>query len=284
MHEPNPSQPEQPHEDINTNVHFDAEDQPESEVQADLHFESETQSESLSAADVQKAKLLKQQRDIIFIQTTIARWQKVLVDAPAPGKEPINDKFVEELTEVCRTINVPQRDKLKRETKRTHIPVSKTMGDFKKKKQRIISERNRKKSRKRHDLGHMNEEAEDEEKLPNNYIWKNVLQHVPLDNIDSNEWVYVLSLNEEKLLLTLRNFFDEDQQKEFLEALEEAKRSWTCTECFKFDQKHARGDYIECANCNTWKVRRYTYIFFFFCKNLFTLRSLSNELARLKET
>ena len=215
-----------------TNVQVDNSDHVQAEIQAQVEAEN-----------------LEQMRDREYLNITLNKVMKVIRDGPDAGKDPEYDLFVKTLAGVFKKTSIPQRDKLKVVTKRTHTPIKEIMGDFRKKI--AAKRRGRKKAVGQGDQAN-------EEKPPDDLVWKNIIEDAPLEDIEHPSWSWVLTLTEEKIYSTVKKYFDEPKQKAFFTALDKAKVNWDCAKCHTYSSKLMKTDFIECNNCNSWMVSDFT--------------------------
>ena len=159
------------------------------------------------------------------------------------GKEATNDEFVKEVHKILQNCATPQRDKLKMNTERVHVPIQKIMNNYSK-NQKARAEKKRLLKEKQVGEG----EVVDEQKFAIDNIWKNLIGEAPLKNPNHDDWRDILSLDD-KLQKTLEKYYIEESQEIFIEALEKAKHAWHCAMCNKFFAEPSKSEMIECTNC-----------------------------------
>ena len=107
--------------------------------------------------------------------------------------------FVNNVHRFASNCVVPQRDKLKKNTERTHVPVKLIMGNYKKKQKQLAEEKKRLKKEKQ---GGGDVQESIDQRYPLDLVWKNLIGIVPLDEENSQDWSSVLSLRFDKLKST----------------------------------------------------------------------------------
>ena len=141
--------------------------------------------------------------------------------------------------EFTEKTKIPQKDKLKRDTKRTHVGVKETMKLFKSKQ----------KAKRKGGL----EEVDVEEKFDSDeLLLKNVIADAPVENVDSREWRIILSIKSAKLKHIVTKFFTTKSQKKFYDAYNEALKAWDCSNCHSFDASLLDMEWMECPSCDKW--------------------------------
>ena len=206
----------------------------ETNIESDFYYESGVHEEVTPAQKSEEAK--REQERIEYRQKALEtragflRMADLLLDVPEKGEQPSVEEFVNEGHAFVKNCLVPQRDKLKWNTERSHIPVKKIMGNF------LADQKKREKETK---LKRAQQEGNEEEtinpKYPVDLMWKNLIGHVPLDNYDHHEWSNVLTLEFDVLERALKKYYAEESQKEFMDAYNEAKRKWLCAYCTGYD-------------------------------------------------
>ena len=106
----------------------------ETNIESDFYYESGVHEEVTSAQKSEEAK--REQERIEYRQKALEtragflRMADLLLDVPEKGEQPSVEEFVNEGHAFVKNCLVPQRDKLKWNTERSHIPVKKIMGNF----------------------------------------------------------------------------------------------------------------------------------------------------------